>query len=109
MKAVMHLFFSPTCPHCPRAKEIASEVAKDRDDVDLEMHSIMEPEGQEMSREYEIMSVPTFIIKGPGFPENIGLRGVQGKDVLNKYIDKALGGEDKEEKGLKIGKFRLKF
>jgi len=37
------------------------------------------------------MSVPTFIIQGPIYPELIGLRGNQTKEVMNKYLDIALG------------------
>lgn len=118
MQAKMLLFTSPTCPHCPAAKQAAAEVAKSRNDVVFEELSTALPKTQKKAQKYEIRSVPTFIINGPAFSENIGLAGVQSKEVLHKYLDISLGKRELEQKksftdklkeGFRIGKLRIRF
>lgn len=97
-KANVLLFTSPTCPHCPSAKAIAEKVAKSRDDVRLRLIVSGQPGAERLFKHYDVMSVPTFIIRGPGYPHNIGLRGTQSEGTLNKYIDIALGLKEPEVK-----------
>jgi thioredoxin-like negative regulator of GroEL len=110
-KAEVLLFFSPLCPHCPPAKEAITELAGSRDDFELQLMNTLEPETAPEAARYGVRSVPTFIIKGPGHEENIGLQGGQSKDTLNKYIDIAIGKRKVEEKerSLKLGKFKFKW
>lgn len=119
-KAKVMLFTSPTCPHCPSAKKFIYSFKNQRNDFELIEYSTITHEGQKKAEKYNVMSVPTFIIKGPAFPDPIGLTGVQGNETMNKYIDIALGHKNLEDfrkptfreklsNGLKIGKLRIKF
>jgi len=115
-KAKVYLFTSPTCPHCPPAKKFINNFKATREDFDFIDMSTMTSEGQKFAEKFNVMSVPTFIIKGPGYDGNIGLRGIQSNDSMNKYIDIALGKrsleESKKEKKsfeLNIGKIKIKF
>lgn len=103
-KATMLVFTSPTCPQCPMAKEFAHNVGKARDDVTIKHVVSGMPGSNGLFKKHDVMAVPTFIIKGPGYPSNIGLRGVQPEQTLHKYVDLALGKqlseiEKKEKKG----------
>lgn len=115
-KAKVYLFTSPTCPHCPSAKSFIQKFKSTRDDFDLVEYSTMSAEGQKKAERFDVRSVPTFIIKGQGHNEIIGLRGSQSESVMNKYLDVALGKktlqESREEKKpfiIKIGKLKIKF
>lgn len=101
MKSTIEVFTSTTCPHCPAAKKLVNEVAKERDDVNV-IHTITNTvKGSKRAREMQIMTVPTIFIKGPGSDETIGLRGVPSKKGLIKAINISLGNEKwKEKKGL---------
>ena len=90
-KAELYVFSSPTCPHCPAAKSISEEFARERDDVKLIQVVSGTGGAEKLFRKFDVMSVPTIIIRGPAHPNNIGLRGAQGKNVLAKYVDIALG------------------
>ncbi len=100
-RAKIYLFTSPTCPSCPPAKNFMSEFKKERDDAVFSEYSTITSEGRKLARKFNVMSVPTFIIIGPGYPTPIGLRGIQSTKSMNKYIDMSLGlvKEDKK-KGL---------
>jgi len=119
MKSSMILFTSPTCPHCHHARDVAAEIAKERGDVEYVEHSTVTPQGGRVAKRFNIMSVPTFIIKGEGYIDPIGLAGGQSKSNLNKYIDLSLGIRDVDEpkkgirdrlkEGFKIGKLRVRL
>lgn len=87
----MFLFTSPTCPHCPAAKRFIEGFVQDRKDFTLHMISTMSDQGQMLSHEFGVMSVPTFIIRGPGHEGNIGARGTPSKEMMDKYLDVAKG------------------
>jgi predicted DsbA family dithiol-disulfide isomerase len=119
-KAKVYLFTSPTCPNCPPAKKFIQEFKQQRDDFEFVEFSTMTRDGQKTAQKYNVMSVPTFIIKGNGFPDPIGLVGTQRNDVMNKYIDIALGKKTLEDfkkptlkeklsNGIKLGPIRIKF
>jgi predicted DsbA family dithiol-disulfide isomerase len=115
-KAKVYLFTSPMCPHCPPAKKFIQNFKSTRDDFDLIELSTITHEGQKKAEQFDVMSVPTFIIRGPGYNGNIGLQGVQSTEVMNKYIDVALGKrsleEPKKEKKpfeIKIGRIHITF
>ncbi len=90
-KATALLFTSITCPHCPVAKKVFAEVAKERNDVDMHSLQTHESQAKRLARKFGIQSVPTFIFYGPGHEAPMGLAGVQSKSTVNKYIDIAVG------------------
>jgi len=98
MRATVEVFTSPTCPHCPSAKKLAHEVAKEMDDVVVKEMSTATHEGSRKAKRYGIMSVPTIIITGPASPEPIGLRGTPPKKGLIKAINISLGKDKWKEK-----------
>ena len=119
MRAKVQLFTSPTCPHCHHARQVMAELVKERKDFDYVELSTATSAGSRAASRYQIMSVPTFIITGPGFVDPIGLVGGQSKKVINKYLDIALGLREVDEakpgffsrlkQGIKIGKMRIKL
>ncbi|MBN2567355.1 thioredoxin family protein [Candidatus Woesearchaeota archaeon] len=112
VKADVKVFFSPTCPHCPPAKDLVRTVASDRDDIMFEEINIMTPMGLQMARRFEIMSTPTILIKGPADPQWIGIKGVPRRAALEKAIDVSLGVADgtgtRSEKGF-LGRLLSRF
>ncbi len=69
----VEVFFSPVCPHCPRAKKLVAEVAaRYGGRVEVEEISTYTAEGIKRGMANEVMSVPTVIIDGEkcfvGFP-----------------------------------------
>lgn len=100
-KATLYLFTSLTCPHCPAAKLFAEQVRKERGDFTIAHVVSGMPGAERLFRKFDVQSVPTIIIKGPGYPHRIGLRGTQSPKTLHKYLDLALGiqKEHKPQKG----------
>jgi len=96
-RAKVYLFTSPTCPHCPAAKEFIRGFKKTRDDFVLVDASVATRNGEKLAKKFDVMSVPTFVIRGPGYPRNIGLSGLQSEESMNKYIDLALGNISEED------------
>jgi predicted DsbA family dithiol-disulfide isomerase len=90
-KVSMILFTSPTCPHCYHAKENLKRLLSERSDFEFSEVSIATDGGRQEAARYEVNSTPTFIIKGPGYPHNIGLRGNQPVETLKRYLDMAKG------------------
>jgi len=89
-KAKVYLFTSLTCPHCPTARSFITKFKKERNDFELINAEVQTKEGNDLAKQFDIDSVPTFIIQGPAYPENIGLRNYSEK-TMNKYLDIALG------------------
>jgi small redox-active disulfide protein 1 len=58
---LLELFYSPICPTCPHAREVAREVAEECKVRLLEIN-IMSPYGQEQAKGYGITSVPTIVV-----------------------------------------------
>ena len=72
----IEVFFSPVCPHCPRAKKLVSKVAaRYGGKVEVEEVNTFTAEGIKMGMANEVMSVPTVFIdrekrlEGFPFPE----------------------------------------
>lgn len=107
-KTKIYLFTSPTCPNCPPAKKFMQEFKKERNDFIYQELSVAKHEGRNKAKKYGVMSVPTFAIIGPNYPTPIGLRGLQTKKVMNKYIDLSYGIEQEVEESI-WKKFRKKF
>lgn len=87
----LYIFYSPTCPYCGPALKLIDEIHNNRNDFELIKIGPGYPGGAELAKQFDVASTPTFIIQGPGYPDNIGLRGSQTKEVLNKYLDVAAG------------------
>jgi protein-disulfide isomerase len=73
-------------------------------------------ESMKLAQKFEVRAVPTFIIQGPNYDKNIGYVGVPSKVKFNELLDLSQGIEKEKEvkkkktsKGLKIGKFKIKF
>jgi thioredoxin 1 len=97
MKAKIEIFSSLTCPHCPSAVKLVEEVSKERNDVEFVKYDVSTLEGSKRANQFNIMSVPTILVKGPNNPEFIGLRGLLSKNGLNKAIDVSLGKDNFQE------------
>lgn len=105
-KAKLYVFTSPTCPHCPMAKELAKKAANERDDVVYMDVMSGSHAAEKLFKKFDVASVPTIIITGLEYPSNIGLRGAQSVPTLHKYINMALGIEAEiEEKPVKNSLF----
>lgn len=78
---LLELFTSPTCPHCPRAREIISEAVKSMRNALLIVREVTEPENAELARKHGIQSVPTLIING-----NYRVEGVPRREELLRFL-----------------------
>ncbi len=102
MTVTIEIFTSPTCPHCPPAKKLALQVAKERadDNVKVVETSIMTKEGSEKAQSLGVFGVPAIFVKGPKF-DRMGFRGLPPKQKLLDSIDIGLGKKEwKESKSL---------
>lgn len=59
---LIELFTSPTCPHCPRAKEMAENIVHHLPEVLMIERDISDPENAGILAEYGIQSVPAMVI-----------------------------------------------
>ncbi len=107
--ATVLLFTSMTCPHCPQAKQALERVKEQRDDA--EIHNLMthNPQAQQLAKRFNVMSVPTFIIYGPGHESPMGLVGGQADETLHKYIDIAIGKKEELQTTPKKSSFLKKI
>jgi len=83
----LELFFSPVCPHCPKAKVLVKEVASRYDDVEyIEVNTYTE-EGIKRGMSMKVMAEPTVAID-----DEIRLVGwpFMESDVI-KAIEESLG------------------
>lgn len=96
-KSKIEVFTSPTCPHCPRAVKLAKEIEAERDDVKVIETSTGTMSGHKRAETFNIMTVPTVLVKGPKH-DIIGFRGPPMKKELNHAIDISLGLDNMPEK-----------
>ena len=87
-KSIVELFTNVTCPHCPRCITMLKEIQ--RQDIEPIFHSVDSTKGREKAKEYNILSVPTFIITGPKITTKIGLKS-PSLEKLNEAIDISQG------------------
>ena len=64
MVVKVEVFSTDSCPHCPMAVQVAQEVGKQLDGVEVEIVKIVDVETQKRAMDYQIMAVPTFVING---------------------------------------------
>jgi thioredoxin 1 len=62
--AVIEVFTSPTCPHCPRALEMARLVAIQIPGIQVVEQSTATPHGYAKAALYGVQAVPTIYING---------------------------------------------
>jgi thioredoxin 1 len=62
--AVIEVFTSPTCPHCPRALSIAKELAIQMPGIQVVEQSTATPQGYAKAALYGVQAVPTIFING---------------------------------------------
>lgn len=62
--AVIEVFTSPTCPHCPRALEMARQLAMHMPGIQVVEQSTATPQGFAKAALYGVQAVPTVYING---------------------------------------------
>ena len=64
--AVIEVFTSPTCPHCPMALEMAQVLASRVPDIDIRVEEIStaEPQGFAKAAMYNVQAVPMVFVNG---------------------------------------------
>lgn len=77
----IEVFTSPMCPHCPAAKRVVEEVAKEVPGIEIVHVNVMEH--PEKAAELGIMAVPTIAING-----EIKFVGAPSKDALRAELKK---------------------
>jgi small redox-active disulfide protein 1 len=78
---LIELFTSPTCPYCPRAKEVAERIVKRMSKVLLIERDVSQPENAEIARSYGIQGVPAMVING-----RYKILGVPREEQLLHYL-----------------------
>ncbi|MFH1590188.1 MAG: glutaredoxin domain-containing protein [archaeon] len=96
MTVKIELFTSPTCPHCPSAKNLTYQVGKEVEGVKVVETSTATKQGSKRARSMDVMSVPTIFVTGPEF-ERIGFRGTPSKSRLLDAIAISNGEKKWEE------------
>ncbi|AIF70176.1 glutaredoxin [Palaeococcus pacificus DY20341] len=61
-KVIIEVLTSPTCPYCPIALQMAQEIGRRYQGVEVRELSVATPEGQRKAMEHNIMGVPTILI-----------------------------------------------
>lgn len=61
---VIEVFTSPTCPHCPRALEMARQLAMEMPGIRVVEQSTATPQGFAKAAYYDVQAVPTVFING---------------------------------------------
>jgi len=65
MPVKIEVFYSPSCPHCPKAIRLVRKVApRFGEKVTIEEINTCTPEGQEKSDAYGIYAVPAIALNG---------------------------------------------
>ena len=64
--AVIEVFTSPTCPHCPMALEMAQVLASRVSDIDIRVEEISTaiPQGMAKAAMYNVQAVPMVFVNG---------------------------------------------
>lgn len=74
--AVIEVFTSPTCPHCPRALEMAGMLAAQVTGIRVEEVSTGTPQGMAKAALYNVQAVPMVFVNGKkaftGAPPTLG-------------------------------------
>ncbi len=98
-QAIIEIFTSVTCPHCPRALKQVKDIEAKRDDIIVVNNIINTAEGSARAKEFGVLAVPCIFLQG-STGEVIGFKEFPTKDELNKAIDAANGKIKLEKKSL---------
>ncbi len=63
-RVVIEVFTSPTCPHCPKALEMARQIAMEMPGIQVVEQSTATPQGFAKAALYGVQAVPTVYING---------------------------------------------
>lgn len=97
IKSIIEIFTSPGCPHCPNALKLVKEIEGERKDFVLREFNTFYPEARERAKQFEVESVPTIFVRGPGHGEVLAIAGTPSKKKLNELIDLSQGIKSLEE------------
>lgn len=86
-----YLFTSPTCPHCPSAKQFGKEYFVDKEDVEFYALDATDPRSSEPARVFGVRSVPTFILVGPGEKAPVGVSGTPSREHMDRVLARVRG------------------
>lgn len=81
-------FYAPWCAPCQAMMPIVTDIEKEYDGK-ISIQKIDIDQNPEEAHKYNVMSVPTFLIKKDGVVQN-QLMGMQPKENLAKALDKIL-------------------
>lgn len=108
--AVIEVFTSPTCPHCPYALKVARSISKEfGHGVKVYETNIEKKHGKRRAKKFSVMSFPTVIVSGPAIFQPLGHQGVPSKNVLRKYVTRALGQKKVESSSSLLDTLRFYF
>ena len=89
MAVKLELFYSPTCPLCPRVRELVISLDDEvLGNVQVEEVNVYSSEGLKRAESYGIRSVPAMILNG-----KVKLTGVPTKSTLVNAVQRELGGK----------------
>ncbi len=99
MKTIIELFTSPTCPFCPRAKQVVNEVVSDLKDKDIELveFDVSTSSGEVKANEYGIASVPQMVFYTDA-ARKVLIEGAPERQSVEKAIRIAQGKEEVPQK-----------
>lgn len=82
-------FWAPWCGPCQVMKPIIEELAKKYEGKGIKIGKVNVDENNEISNQYGIMSIPTFIVFKDGQPADKAVGGM-GREQLEALIKKAI-------------------
>ena len=87
------VFVSSHCPHCPKAIEVVSKLAKQYSDYDLTYKKIRAKtsDAKILSVRYNIAVYPTILILNDDEEVLYSVKGVPSEDNFRKNIEQLLG------------------
>ncbi len=83
---LIKLLTSPTCPYCPRAREVLRKFAEERKDVMVIELSVTTEEGLREAMKFGISGVPATIVN-----DRYVLLGVPRIEELNRLVEEVKG------------------
>jgi len=81
---VIKLLTSPTCPYCPRAREVVRKFVESRKDVVAIELSVTTDEGLKEAMKFGISGVPAIIVN-----DRFVMLGVLSLEELEKVVERA--------------------
>lgn len=87
------VFVSSRCPHCPKAESIVKKIVPEyyKHGLEFQKIRIKTSEGKQLSREFNIMSMPTILMLDDNGVETQRIIGVPSENNLKNKIESELG------------------